>query len=324
MDEIVGKRLPRPVPTRWNFHSRTVNTVYEYREEILQCMETIEMQEDITHKSTIEQATGLKRTLKDDDFLFWLSLFHQIMPHVDILFKQMQMREIDPVVAKKNTEHFTDEISKIRNNVDNHDENNSEKESLPKRRRDDKLVRIMEAKEVCDVIICQAKERFSFTGHLVAANLFLPECFPKYVQCFPDKYLNLTVQAYPFLDSKKLRTELGVIYCRNEFKCISGAMALFSFIHESNLVETFGECLKLLKIIITIPMTTSEAERCFSTLKRVKTFLRNSMLQERLTALSMLSIEKRFISEIPDFNNKVIDKFAKAKERRVDFLYKSV
>ncbi|CAH1986794.1 unnamed protein product [Acanthoscelides obtectus] len=51
-------------------------------------------------------------------------------------------------------------------------------------------------------------------------------------------------------------------------------------------------------------MSTSEAERNFSTLKRIKTFLRNSMTQDRLTALSMLSIEKEFISTMENFNGK--------------------
>jgi hypothetical protein len=34
--------------------------------------------------------------------------------------------------------------------------------------------------------------------------------------------------------------------------------------------ETFREILTLLKILITISITSSEAERCFSMLKRIK------------------------------------------------------
>ncbi len=74
---------------------------------------------------------------------------------------------------------------------------------------------------------------------------------------------------------------------------------------ENNLEEVFLETVALLKILITTPMTTAEAERCFSTLKRIKTFLRNSMTQERLNALAMLSMEKRLVTEITDFNQKV-------------------
>ncbi|CAH1998018.1 unnamed protein product [Acanthoscelides obtectus] len=51
----------------------------------------------------------------------------------------------------------------------------------------------------------------------------------------------------------------------------------------------------------------------------MSTFLRNTMTQDRLTALSMLSIEKEFISTMENFNRKVIDKFAaKKKQRRIE------
>lgn len=107
-----------------------------------------------------------------------------------------------------------------------------------------------------------------------------------------------------------------------QFRSMSGALGLLDFISENNLCDTLSECFKLLSVLVTIPMSTSEAERCFSTLKRIKTFLRNTISQERLSALAMLSIERDFILSIPDFNQKVIEKFASTKERRMDFLYK--
>ncbi|ERL86554.1 hypothetical protein D910_03961 [Dendroctonus ponderosae] len=72
------------------------------------------------------------------------------------------------------------------------------------------------------------------------------------------------------------------------------------------------------EILVTAPMTTGETERCFSTLKPIKTFLRNSMTEDRLSALSMISIENTFISEIDKFNEMVIDKFATRKDRRIE------
>ena len=89
-----------------------------------------------------------------------------------------------------------------------------------------------------------------------------------------------------------------------------------------NLQETFSETVSLLNILITTPMTTAEAERCFSTLKIIKTFLRNSMGQERLNALAMLSMERELVLNMRDFNEKVIDRFAALKERRAKFQYK--
>ena len=69
-------------------------------------------------------------------------------------------------------------------------------------------------------------------------------------------------------------------------------------------------------------MTPCEAERCFSTLKRVKTFLRNTISEDRLNALAMLSIEKNLVRDSIDFNQNVIDMFAQLKNRRAKFLFK--
>jgi len=86
--------------------------------------------------------------------------------------------------------------------------------------------------------------------------------------------------------------------------------------------DTFKDIFKLLKLLVVIPMSSSEAERRFSTLKRIKTCLRSTMFEKRLNALTMLSIENCLINENISFNQKVIDEFAKKKERRMDFVYK--
>ncbi len=124
------------------------------------------------------------------------------------------------------------------------------------------------------------------------------------------------------LNKAKFKTDLSLIYESPEFSVGSGAVPLYQFFIENNLQSTFTETVSLLKIIITTPMTTAESERCFSTLKRIKTFLRNTMTQDRLNALAMLSIEKKLVKDIPDFNTKVIEKFVNQKERRAKFLYK--
>ena len=146
--------------------------------------------------------------------------------------------------------------------------------------------------------------------------------FDRYCDSFPADALNATVKAYPTLNKAKLQTELSLIYENPEFKACCGALALYQVIMSYNLQDTFSETVSLLNILITTPMTTAEAERCFSTLKRIKTFLRNSMGQERLNALAMLSMERELVLNMRDFNEKVIDRFAALKERRAKFQYK--
>ena len=68
LDEIVGKRVPHGSATRWNFHSRTVITVHEYHEPILECLEKIE--ETSLQTATINQAHGLRLKLEQPVFKF--------------------------------------------------------------------------------------------------------------------------------------------------------------------------------------------------------------------------------------------------------------
>ncbi len=98
--------------------------------------------------------------------------------------------------------------------------------------------------------------------------------FKQYKSQFPETVLNTTMEAYPLLNKNKLKTELSHIYSNDEFKNRSGAVALYQLVTECNRQETFSETVALLNILITTSMTTAESERCFSTLKRIKTFLR--------------------------------------------------
>jgi hypothetical protein len=160
-------------------------------------------------------------------------------------------------------------------------------------------------------------ERFSFSGHLTASKLFYSNMYPSYSKNFPEAELNSVIKAYPFFDKLKLKTEFRPLYSQEAV----GPMPLLRFLLQNNLEEIYSETVSLLRVLVTTPMTTSESERCFSTLKRIKTFLRSTMTEDRLNALAMIAIERKMCQN-KDFFTKVIDKFSQIKERRLDFLYK--
>jgi len=72
---------------------------------------------------------------------------------------------------------------------------------------------------------------------------------------------------------------------------------------------------KLLTILLTLPVTSCEAERSFSTLKRIKTYLRNSTADNRLNGLAALNIHREIKVDI----DAVIKQLAN-KKRRLDFV----
>ena len=64
------------------------------------------------------------------------------------------------------------------------------------------------------------------------------------------------------------------------------------------------------RILLTIPFTIASAERSFSKLKLIKSYIRSTMSQERLNGLAILSIEKHMLEQI-DFNSLIIDFLSK-------------
>lgn len=71
------------------------------------------------------------------------------------------------------------------------------------------------------------------------------------------------------------------------------------------------------RILLTVPVTVASAERSFSKLKLLKSYLRSTMSQERLNGLAMISIENDFLGKINC--DKLIDEFAAKKARRMIF-----
>ncbi|KAK7885958.1 hypothetical protein WMY93_025579 [Mugilogobius chulae] len=178
--------------TRWNFHSRSVNTVYEHKDDLLKCFETIRDSGNFD-AVTVREAGGFVRMLGDSTFCFLLQLFHKIMPHVDMLFQQLQKRNIDPVYIKAAIQRFTDSILSIRSSMSTV----SEPEERPAAKRQRTTLTPAEqhriAIEVCDTILMHTKERFTFTQHLVSSTLLHGELFSQHAAKFPDAALVSTL-----------------------------------------------------------------------------------------------------------------------------------
>jgi hypothetical protein len=70
--------------------------------------------------------------------------------------------------------------------------------------------------------------------------------------------------------------------------------------------------------LLTIPVTVASAERSFSKLKLIKTYLRTTMSQERLNGLAMISIENEYLDKL-NYDD-LIEDFASKNARRSNFL----
>ena len=72
----------------------------------------------------------------------------------------------------------------------------------------------------------------------------------------------------------------------------------------------------LLHVLLTLPVSVATAERSFSTLRRLKTWLRSRMSEQRLTGLALMNVHRDQSISV----SSVIDRFAKTKTRFMDFV----
>ncbi len=91
-------------------------------------------------------------------------------------------------------------------------------------------------------------------------------------------------------------------------------LELITFVHDKDLSEIYPNCRTALRIALTLPVTAAQAERSFS---KLKSYLRSTMSQERLTGLAIISINHSIGEQIS--YDDIIDDFASRKARKVRF-----
>lgn len=145
-------------------------------------------------------------------------------------------------------------------------------------------------------------------------------------QNFPLKLLKvcLKFKAYPkhfpITYKQKIKSELEVFYADSDFHQLNIGTLILR-IKQLNMKDVFFYVYKLLKLAITVPFTSASVERSFSGLKRIETYLRNSMTQQRLNSLSSMSINKDVLCESQaedNFYDIIIDKYCKLNNRKID------
>ena len=66
----------------------------------------------------------------------------------------------------------------------------------------------------------------------------------------------------------------------------------------TNVTDTFPNINVLLKIACTLPVTICENERANSQIKLLKTYLRSTMSEDRLSSLAMMKIHRKKVKEL--------------------------
>jgi hypothetical protein len=86
----------------------------------------------------------------------------------------------------------------------------------------------------------------------------------------------------------------------------------------STVRQLFSETVKIIQLLLVVPATAAAAERTFSSLRRLKTWLRQTMTQKRLTHLALLHCHRQRLEKI-DIDSLCEEFVMKTNERRSTF-----
>jgi len=118
------------------------------------------------------------------------------------------------------------------------------------------------------------------------------------------------------LNSQRLICQLDVLRdaCRgkrlNTVRDVYSCLTAFSSMYD----EVFSEVSRLIRLFLVIPVTSATAERSFSAMRRLKTYLRSTMTAERLNAVMVLHTHKDILDQVPD--NEAVAEFIACNDRR--------
>ncbi|CAM8972567.1 unnamed protein product [Rhodiola kirilowii] len=102
-----------------------------------------------------------------------------------------------------------------------------------------------------------------------------------------------------------------------DFQKLSSLAKLCRRLVEAELAKLFPLVDRLIRLVLTLPVSTATTERAFSAMKIIKTRLRNKMEDGYLSGCMMLHIEKEYVDDID--SETVIDHFESIGDRRAQF-----
>jgi len=98
------------------------------------------------------------------------------------------------------------------------------------------------------------------------------------------------------------------------FQNISTISELYRGLAETNKLQHYHLIDRLIRLVLTLPVSTATTERTFSAMKHVKTMLRNKIKEEFFIDSMMIYIKRELVEDID--SDSIIDKFYSRKHQR--------
>ena len=147
--------------------------------------------------------------------------------------------------------------------------------------------------------------------------------------CAGQGYMSEALSSYTEGDIDRARLNAQLLMIPDMIKtafdgCIKKVTTVRTLTDAMNKSEIYkgmlSEVDKLLKLFLTLPVTSATAERAFSSLRRIKTFLRSSTTQCRLNNLFLLYVHTG-VTDMLDLTH-IAKEFVSVNSRRINYFGK--
>lgn len=328
------RQLQRLSDTRWACRYLAVDAVCSTFDSILATLEVIKDGDD---RPKAVEAIGILTQVRCFRFLLLLIIFWRILSCTKSLSDQLQSTTIDMARAADLAEATIETFEEFRtdaawehlfqyskdvatlHNISSTLPRPQRQKRLPKRLEDGVLV--LSGTGSRDVMTSSAHFKISIYFPILDAMLSelqrrfndknleqmkgIQSCNPQsnhFLQ--PDKLIPLA-NSYG-LDHSSLAMECKLAKRTLAGKEIESIVGVLSEVYPSK--AAFPTLVQLLQIGLTTVVSTAQCERSFSALKRIKTYLRSTMGEQRLTDLAVLSIERELSQGLS--LDEIVDQFA--------------
>jgi hypothetical protein len=172
--------------------------------------------------------------------------------------------------------------------------------------------------QLIDLLQTELKDRFASNDHeaLISIETLLLDSIVK-SEPSAECIAKITSFYGTDLDPTKLEVELSIFYhqMNNEILPRTDIQGICEIFRVNNYASLYPQIHTLFKLYL-VPVASAGAERSFSTLRRVKTWMRSTMTEDRRSSLA-LCVEKEVTKHLEGNIGELVSQFADSSSRRL-------
>ncbi|XP_072022398.1 52 kDa repressor of the inhibitor of the protein kinase-like [Amphiura filiformis] len=319
--------------TRWVERHDAFETHLQLYSYVVETLTTISQSPNY-NRDARSDSESLLRGITDFSYIATLVLTSKIMGYLKELSEKLQKPSLDVGSAMELVDTVQKCLQQVREDIDRYNNRwyQEAKEMANSVDAEEKVPRVAKRQtQRPNYQVEDAKDYYKKAVLIQFVDFLLSEMEDRFsaLQCQAVKALRLVPETFLSQHGQKISSEDFEFYL-SDIEGIALEQELHSWkVFWSNKPErpktisetlhavgdNFSNIVKILKIAATFPVTSCSCERSISALKRLKTFNRSTMKEERMNGLAHLMIHRECIINTDD----VVQQFANAKPRRLHF-----